>query len=266
MNPELEYISCNICGSEKNKTIYRVESYSAVKCSQCGLVYINPRPKNPEKLYGKEYYTGSQKNSYDDYTSWRGSDKLRDKHNQLMRHAKVGKLLDVGCAMGFSMEIAQAGGWQTIGMEVGEYAAKYGREQLGLNILLAKTLKDANFKCEEFNAVTMWGVLEHFSNPLAELKEAYRVLKNDGIIGVEVPNIGGLQSKLDGQKWFQLKPIEHLYYFDPKTLENILHKAGFTVLEMNPIFFPRKASAPLIKLLTMLNINLGDKIIAFAKK
>ena len=40
----LEEIGCPLCGTEDHVLWARENGYAAVKCKQCGLVYVNPRP------------------------------------------------------------------------------------------------------------------------------------------------------------------------------------------------------------------------------
>src|ERR1700690_2054344 len=57
-------VPCNICGCEESRLLfkakdlnYRVsdEEYNVVKCSSCGLVYLNPRPQNLQQFYPNDY-------------------------------------------------------------------------------------------------------------------------------------------------------------------------------------------------------------------
>ena len=40
---ELEYVNCNLCGSDDAGDVFSEEGFSIVKCRQCSLVYVNPR-------------------------------------------------------------------------------------------------------------------------------------------------------------------------------------------------------------------------------
>lgn len=41
---QLEEIPCPYCGHDKNSAWARENGYTAVKCSECGFIYVNPRP------------------------------------------------------------------------------------------------------------------------------------------------------------------------------------------------------------------------------
>jgi len=54
-------IECDLCGSEKSMPFLELPQvpFNLVACSECGLVYLDPRP-SPEELgqyYSTNYYT-----------------------------------------------------------------------------------------------------------------------------------------------------------------------------------------------------------------
>ena len=70
--------------------------------------------------------------------------------------------------------------------------------------------------------------LEHFPSPVEALRRIHRVLKEDGLLVVHVPNVHSLEFKLFGRWWFQLDPPRHFYHFDRASLTAALAKAGFS--------------------------------------
>ena len=38
-----------------------------------------------------------------------------------------GRILDVGCSFGFFLDAARKRGWDTVGLDIGEYAARFAR-------------------------------------------------------------------------------------------------------------------------------------------
>ena len=61
MDKDLEWVKCNLCGSDDFTLIFKGKSYqiftsldfNVVKCNSCGLVCVNPRPK---KIINKEVF------------------------------------------------------------------------------------------------------------------------------------------------------------------------------------------------------------------
>lgn len=237
-----EYVACNLCEQNNSKPFYVINSSRIVKCQTCGLIYMNPRPSQSEiiTMYSKSYFLSPDPLSlgYEDYSAERKSlTKMFLRHlKDVERYTKDGKILDVGCAMGFFLDLARSRGWQVYGVDISEYAASYAREQLGLDVVTG-TLKEAREGRKRgwdnlFDVVTMWDLLEHLSDPFGDLAEAWHVLKDNGLIFLTVPNVESLIARLMRSKWYGFKKLrEHLYFFSPTTIQRMLKRAGFEVLE-----------------------------------
>jgi 2-polyprenyl-3-methyl-5-hydroxy-6-metoxy-1,4-benzoquinol methylase len=139
--------------------------------------------------------------------------------------------LDVGCAAGFFMAVAQDEGWQVQGVEPSLFVANYASSQMGLHVYQG-TLRDANYPPESWDVVTLWDVLEHMPNPHQELEEIHRVLKRQGILALETQNIDSWLPKILGKNWGHFGHHLHLFHFTPKTITRILADTGFRVLEI----------------------------------
>ena len=106
-------------------------------------------------------------------------------------------------------------------------------------------------------------VLEHISNPLALLREINKILKPQGVLFVEVPNLDSLEFQLFREKWGYLSAPRHLNHFTTQTLTRILNKAGFRIIEISfPITIPLLFSGSLInslktKLLNRYRLGVG---------
>jgi 2-polyprenyl-3-methyl-5-hydroxy-6-metoxy-1,4-benzoquinol methylase len=91
------------------------------------------------------------------------------------KYVRGRRLLDIGCAAGFFLELASERGWQAEGVDVSEYATEYGKN-LGLKIFTG-TLIEASFPDQYFDAVTMWDCLMHMPDPYGTMVEINRILK-----------------------------------------------------------------------------------------
>jgi len=238
----LENVACNLCGSEKYRILIepRVKEFDPlevltaskgirgtqriVRCSNCGLVYVNPR-------INAETVAGSYEQAIDDvYVQGAAGRKHTFKQcvKKISRWRKPpGRLLDIGCAAGFFVYEAQDYGWDAMGIEPSKWLVKWGTENLRVK-LYTGTLKQGGFKDGEFDVLTMWDVLEHVPDPADMLKECYRVLKPGGMLVINYPDFGSILSKLAGRNWWFLLS-NHLYYFTPKTMRRYLENAGFKV-------------------------------------
>lgn len=222
-----ERVACALCGASDTVPFAKTANvrqgcareYALCRCSRCGLVYTNPRPTQDAIL---RYYVET-----DPEKSRRKPSLHETAYFRAFRRipaAKKGSLLDVGCGSGRYLYLMEREGWTVKGVDIAY--TDYGRTGLGLDIYEG-SLMSARFAPESFDAVTFWWTLEHMFDPLAMLREAYRIAKKGGIVVVGVPNIDSLEAKIFKEHWFHLFVPKHLYQFSPATLTAALRKAGF---------------------------------------
>ena len=227
---------CDLCNdpSSEHKTIFWKYNTPVVRCSNCGLLYANPRWK-AEHLFGR--YTSEY---WDQYASAIKETALDQVANQarwdpyldtLELARKNNRLLDVGCATGEFLLAAKARGWEIYGVETSPVAAEYASRVTGARIHTG-TLETTDFADQWFDVVTMWDVIEHLQSPRSYMRQAAKLLRNDGVIGLTTPNIRSLAYLLLNRDWDAIGPNDHLYYFSPRTLEDLLKASGFAVHHM----------------------------------
>lgn len=237
----LEYISCNLCNSDSTTLFMRVCGFNIVKCKKCSLIYINPRLKfnQLKSIYNNTYFKNRAFKDfkyalygYENYLSEKKDiiDTFARRLRIIERYKKPGKLLDIGCALGFFLELASKRGWKSYGIEVSKAAADYAKKNK--HSVFNGTLEEASYKKESFDAVTIFDVIEHLPNPKKTVLQIKKLLKPKGIIAVTTPNIGSLAAKVLGSGWEEIKRVrEHTYFFSDKTLRELLESAGFKVLK-----------------------------------
>jgi len=237
-----------------------------MRCPECGLVWLNPRPipEDIGKLY-KIYFTHSTEDhipkfarlrklirnsilaTHLGYTelaggvsqkmlgrilSWVGPIKEMVEFGvRYLNGQRRGKLLDIGCGSGAFLCKMRELGWDVVGVEFDRQAVKVAREHFGLNIYEG-TLEEAGFSENEFDVLTMNHVIEHFYDPITTLKECYRVLKFDGKFVVITPNIDSLGHKLFKEAWRGLEPPRHLFVFSAHSLQACTKQLGLRVLKL----------------------------------
>jgi 2-polyprenyl-3-methyl-5-hydroxy-6-metoxy-1,4-benzoquinol methylase len=145
-------------------------------------------------------------------------------------YRKIGTLLEVGCAAGFFLKVAQQEGWQTYGAEIMAPAVEYALTRLGLNVFEG-TLEQAQWSDAFFDVIVLIETIEHLLDPFAVLCETYRVLRPGGAVWVATPNLNSAMRSLLGGDWSILSPAEHLFYFTEQTLAQMLRQAGFRAVE-----------------------------------
>jgi len=240
---QLEKIKCNFCQQETPEKLilekegaYLKHKFSIVRCSECGLTYVNPRLSDGEleKLYNADYYHNKGWDMTADYVAnldnfelfWRKY-RIGDLSKILYYKPRLKgiKFLDVGCALGNFMMFMQEQGAIVQGVEWSSFAVERDRK-LGLNVKQGDIHK-LDFPANSFDIVCAREVMEHLYDPLNFLKEVYRILKPGGLFYYSTGNIAASK---DITNWEYIRPEGHIYYFSPKTMTNYFKKVGFRVL------------------------------------
>ncbi len=239
----LEFVSCNLCGLNSARAYLKLNGYTIVKCRRCGLIYQNPRLKEKKlhEIYDKNYYHNpvfkGKKTTFFGYGEYlREKDDIRATFNLRLkwinRYAKKGKLLDIGCALGFFLELAREQGWKVEGLELADYAYSYTKKVLKIPVQ-KKTLEQVKFPSGSFDAITLFDVIEHLPDPKRTVAEMGRVLKKGGVISITTPNIGSVVARLLGKNWEEVRRVrEHIYFFSEETLRKMLESLGFEILRV----------------------------------
>jgi 2-polyprenyl-3-methyl-5-hydroxy-6-metoxy-1,4-benzoquinol methylase len=82
-----------------------------------------------------------------------------------------------------------------------------------------------------FAAVTMWDVIEHFPDPLAELRRSHDLLADGGTLAISTMDVEAPVARLLGRRWPWYMQM-HLFYFSRGTLARMVEAAGFEVLNV----------------------------------
>lgn len=232
---------CAVCENEDirelftrryGKIVSRDEE-SFFRCNNCGLIFISPQPSREalQNYYDQNYYNPWQLDKEEAESTMRNKARtFKNWLNEIEKYFSVGKILDIGCATGFFLEVAQNHGWQPYGVEISEYSSNTARTKFGSRIITG-ILNDNLFSPDMFDVVTMFDVVEHSFSPVNLLQQAYRVLKPGGGLIISTPGSESFSCRLMGRKWFQFKP-EHLYCFNHSVIKVLLQKTGFKLVNI----------------------------------
>ena len=240
-------VNCNLCtrndwkirfpATTKDAEIPDVSTYRCtspdygshaqiVQCNHCDLVYANPQWP-PEELVAA--YTAVEDETY--VKEREGRELTFEKHlNALEKFtgpANGRSLLDVGAYIGVFVEIARGHGWLAEGIEPSSWAVSKALER-DLPIHQG-TQQDMVLANRKFDVVTMWDVIEHVTDPISELRQAYQLLNPGGWLAVHTMDIDSPVARMLGSRWPWLMDM-HLYYFSQKTLTEMIRKCGFEVV------------------------------------
>jgi len=224
----VERIACPLCSEKGAQTRYQEGDYVMVRCLACGFIYQNPCPSEEERLKSYQHYLPQ---APEEIEAWgRMTEPVFRKGADLIeRDMPQGRLLDVGTGYGFFLALMQSRGWEVMGLEASPTGARYGRKRWGLRIL-SQPWEKASFPEGEFDVVTAFYVIEHLPDPLAFLREVYRILRPGGMILLRYPHttpIKDILSLMRIKNDLYHLPF-HLCDFSPTSMRRALATEGFT--------------------------------------
>ncbi|MCD5390630.1 class I SAM-dependent methyltransferase [candidate division NPL-UPA2 bacterium] len=239
-----ESVKCMLCDLDETQLLYVKDSFNIVRCKQCGLIYVNPRPGEGllAEIYRQEYHQAYQGKDFVKLHEGEFKKRLFEERIKIIqKYKKGGRILDVGCSYGYFLEVARGRGWDTYGIELSQYAADYAREKMGLNVFSGDVFS-VDYH-DYFDVCTLWHVLEHMPTPIKSLQRIHRLLKKDGMIVIETPNINCSKAKKQKESWGYLRLPEHLYYYTSATIKQLLSKCGFEIIHTTSADFGSGATS-----------------------
>lgn len=196
-----------------------------VRCRACGLIYQNPQPDPESVLIAYENVVDVK---YAEERQGRVHT-FRRALVEMERHLSGGRLLDVGSHLGVFVEVARERGWAAEGVELSRWAVEIAHGR-GLPVTQG-TVDDLEVEEGSYDAITMWDVIEHLSDPLGELRKLHRLLRSGGLIAISTMDVDAPIARILGRRW-PWYMLMHLVYFSKSTLRRMVEAAGYEVVEV----------------------------------
>lgn len=260
----LEEVACFCCGSS-GSTPFRERLtdpqnhvpllFRLVRCQQCGLIYLNPRPKVEFApcCYPDNYANWEQRQPANSGPDRWLPLRLRNLVRRLLALPYVltfgaevrdwpawgqGRLLDVGCGNGDFLATMRQRGWPVSGCDIDSRAAQRARALLGEADIRCGDVESCHFPPESFDLITLWHVFEHLYEPKRTLQACYRLLAPNGLLVLAVPNVESWEARLFGRWWAWLELPRHLNFFSPALLRRLCWETGLEVVSLRPQLAP----------------------------
>jgi SAM-dependent methyltransferase len=197
-----------------------------VKCTSCTHMQLDQFPDDEE--LDAAYAEAASDDYVEEEAGQRAS--FASVLDHVERHVPKGRILDVGCWVGFLLAVAEDRGWEEcIGLEPSDFASGFARER-GLDVR-QEDLHDADLPLAHFDAVCMGDVLEHLTDTAGALARMKALLAPGGVLVLAVPDAGSRIARVLGKRWWSVIPT-HIHYFTRPSITTMLDRAGFEVLEM----------------------------------
>lgn len=200
-----------------------------VKCKNCTLIYENPRLDEQLIIDG---YANSNEDGHDTQyhlrvkSFYKAISKIKDKL------PKDPNILDIGSAGGAFIEASLKHGFKNVeGIEPSKhlYEKAIQRNLKMFNGDLKEFIKKNDKK---FDLVCYWDVIEHLADPKKELELSKKILKDNGLLLINFPDIGTIQAKIFGKNFWWIISV-HLVHFTKKTMSKLLQLVGYKTIHVS---------------------------------
>lgn len=216
------------------------ESFSVYRCNHCGMGVTHPAPE-PESL-GRYYETSNYISHSDDsrdlfskvYQLVRRYTHAR-KFQLLRKYSPASTLLDIGCATGEFLAYCASKQMKVQGIEPSEKARTIAVNRYHLDVFPEAQID--HLDDQSFGMITMWHVLEHVPDINLRMQDINRLLSNDGVAMIALPNYQSQDSQHYKEFWAAWDVPRHLHHFNQNAFEKLANKHGFKVVKVVPMYF-----------------------------
>lgn len=226
-----ETIDCPACGGKSENILKRDRERKPLMtdiCNSCGLFFTNPMPTDAElgEYYKTAYrsaYMGAFKSVPKKHVERKRIDAANraDIVNTLFDDANGKRTLDFGCGLGELVLSLDRLGFEAHGFEPGDVWSKHADNDR----IRQGDWQSADYETGSFDFVSVIHVLEHLRAPQDCLNRIHELLKEDGLLWVEVPDMQAYNSK--GPKRFH---FAHVLGFSTDNLLNLAWNCGFAAV------------------------------------
>ena len=223
-------MQCLLCQIPMDRYVYK-NGYWIYRCPKCHLGETDLKKNYGEfvtEFYSKGYYSGDPtRSAYVNYEK----DKPLIVRNMLKflsvieKRKPKGRLLDVGCAMGYFVELALVKGYDAYGFDPSTFAANKAKKLVGPDRIKVGRIDSVTYPKASFDVITLFDVFEHLQNPLGDMRRLARLLKKDGLMIIATGNTQSLAAKIFRRRWTFFIPPQHIFFFHKANVTRLLAKA-----------------------------------------
>jgi len=248
---------CPVCRSTSSKVLFQqrfgtlsegslLAGYDVAVCAGCGCAFAD---RIPEQSVFDEHYAQMSKYEY----AHRGGEEspfdaarfdiIAEYLSEQVEDRET-RILDVGCATGGLLERLRRLGYANVtGLDPSPGCAKLAKQVYDLPVHTGTAFENDLPKCA-YDLVIVVGVLEHIREVAAAVEKLGELVSPMGMIFAEVPDATAFSQWPDAP--YQEFSIEHVNFFGPRSLENLMKMAGYELIKMDrsPRQFTRTTVMP----------------------
>ena len=207
------------------------DSHKAYKCLNCGVEYIYPKIKiaYENEKYRKDYNASEKIENY-----YQLHDKLQFNYIDILTGVEFRDkvVCDLGSGGGAFLDFVRGLAKKTYAVEPFKGFQPTLKKRGHETYTSASELITKKGDCLA-DVVTSFHVIEHVDNPVQFVRDAFRLLKKDGVAYIVTPNANDILSKfgIEEFKKFYYRTV-HAWYFNEQSLKYIAAKTGVKKFEI----------------------------------
>lgn len=158
---------------------------------------------------------------------------FRYKYLILKRYSQGKSVLDIGGGTGAFGAFFSKKGYEVILTEPSDNARIEAKKK---GLFACASLKDLPSK-KTYSIVTLWHVFEHLPDPSKALTEYHKLLKDNGLLVLALPNYSSFDAKYYQEQWAAYDVPRHLWHYTPKGIRMRVGAQGFRLQKAFPLWF-----------------------------
>ncbi len=227
---------CPVCG-ELGRHLYQKGGHQVHRCRSCGLGFVADLPSTQEleRFYADSYYERSpdETGGLGYHTAYGelepGLKRMYGKHLDEIARDHPGRrferILDVGCAYGFFLDVARErfDASELVGVDVSPEAEQIRERGYTFH---HGFVEDVPLPEAHFDLVFLGDAFEHVRDPVRVAERLSTVLAPGGVLILTTLDFDAALARLLGRRWRLMKPPEHLFYWNRRSLAQIFGARG----------------------------------------
>lgn len=238
---------CPVCKCNTFDPVFDCKDYSITneiftikRCTNCLLLLTSPRPEQDQyyKYYQSEKYishSDTDKGLINKIYHVIRKITLKSKTNIIKKYISLPNLLDIGSGAGYFLNYCKKQEFTVKGVEPDLDTRERSIQQFGLEVYEENALN--TFSENSFDVITLWHVLEHIDNLEMRFHQMHRLLKENGILIIAVPNPSSFDAKYYERYWAGYDVPRHLWHFSPDNIMTLTAQYNFKVIKIFPMIF-----------------------------